>query len=97
MKPYANYIQEYYHAIQEGDVIVGQWIKRLYDKIVAGLRDGLFYFDDRKANKAIQFIETFCHHCEGRDDIITLELWQKSTVCLMFGIVDEDGLRTNEK
>lgn len=93
MTPYANYIQEYYHAIQTGDIIVGQWIKRLYDKIVAGLRDGLFCFDDRKANRAIQFIETFCHHCEGRDDLITLELWQKSTVCLMFGIVDEDGLR----
>lgn len=93
MTPYANYIQEYYHAIQTGDIVVGQWIKRLYDKIVAGLRDGLFCFDDRKANRAIQFIETFCHHCEGRDDLITLELWQKSTVCLMFGIVDEDGLR----
>ena len=93
MTPYANYIQEYYHAIQTGDIVVGQWIKRLYDKIVAGLRDGLFCFDDRKANRAIQFIETFCHHCEGRDDLITLELWQKSTVCLMFGIVDEEGLR----
>lgn len=93
MKPYANYIQEYYHEIQTGNIVAGQWIKRLYDKIVAGLRDGLFCFDDRKANRAIQFIENFCHHCEGRDDLITLELWQKSTVCLMFGIVDEDGLR----
>ena len=25
--------------------------------------------------------------------MIHLELWQKSTVCLMFGIVDGDGLR----
>ena len=36
---------------------------------------------------------TECHHCEGRNDLITLELWQKSTVCLMFGIVDDAGLR----
>lgn len=93
MTPYANYIQEYYHRIQTGDIVAGKWIKLLYEKIVAGLRDGLFYFDDRKANRAIKFIENFCHHCEGRDDLITLELWQKSTVCLMFGIVDEDGLR----
>lgn len=90
---YANYIQEYHHKIQTGEIVAGKWIKLLYDKIVTGLRDGLFYFDDRKANKAIRFIETFCHHCEGRDDLITLELWQKSTVCLMFGIVDGDGLR----
>ena len=91
--PYANYIQEYYHKIKTGEVVVGKWIKLLYEKITAGLRDGLFYFDARRATRAIEFIETFCHHCEGRDDLITLELWQKSTVCLMFGIVDDEGLR----
>lgn len=93
MKPYANYIQEYYHNIQTGEIVVGKWVKILYEKITAGLRDGLFYFDSKKANRAIEFIETFCHHCEGRNDLITLELWQKATVCLMFGIVDDDGLR----
>ena len=93
MTPFANYIQEYHYRITHGEIVVGKWIKLLYDKITAGLRDGLFYFDDRKANKAIQFIENFCHHCEGRDDLITLELWQKATVCLMFGIVDENDLR----
>ena len=93
MTPFANYIQEYYHKIQTGEVVVGKWIKLLYEKITAGLRDGLFFFDARKANRAITFIETFCHHCEGRSDLITLELWQKATICVMFGIVDEDGLR----
>ena len=93
MTPYANYIQEYYHKMQTGQVTVGKWIKLLYENITAGLRDGVFYFDARKANKAIEFIETFCRHCEGRNDYITLELWQKATVCLMFGIVDENGLR----
>lgn len=93
MTPYANYIQEYHHKIQTGEETVGKWIRAVYEKITAGLRDGLFYFDAKKANRAIEFIETFCHHCEGRSDLIKLELWQKSTVCLMFGIVDEDGLR----
>ena len=93
MTPFANYIQEYHYRITHGEIVVGKWIRLLYDKIVAGLRDGLFYFDDRKASRAIKFIENFCHHCEGRDDLITLELWQKATVSLMFGIVDEDGLR----
>lgn len=91
--PYASYIHEYYDQMQTGQVTVGKWIRLLYDKIVAGLRDGLFSFDSGKANKAITFIETFCHHCEGRSDLIRLELWQKSTLCLMFGIVDDDGLR----
>ena len=93
MIPYDNYIQEYHHKIQSGEIIAGKWIKLLYEQIVSGLRDGLFFFDAEKANKAITFIETFCRHCEGRNDYITLELWQKATVCLMFGIVDEDGLR----
>lgn len=96
MTPFSNYIQEYHYHLQKEDVpnIRGsKWIKLLYDKITTGLRDGLFYFDGKKANKAIKFIENFCHHCEGRDDLITLELWQKATVSLMFGIVDESGLR----
>lgn len=93
MTPFANYIQEYNHRIQSGNIVAGKWIKLLYEKVTAGLRDGLFYFDDRKANRAIQFIEAFCHHCEGRNDLIQLELWQKATVSLMFGIVDADGLR----
>jgi phage terminase large subunit-like protein len=93
MSPYTSYIHEYHHKMQTGEVVVGKWIQLLYDKIVDGLRDGLFYFDAKKANKAIRFIETFCRHCEGRNDYITLELWQKATVCLMFGIVDENGLR----
>ena len=93
MIPHTSYIHEYHHQIQTGEVVVGRWIRLLYDKIVGGLRDGLFYFDAKKAGKAIKFVETFCRHCEGRSDYITLELWQKATVCLMFGIVDEDGLR----
>ncbi len=93
MTPFANYIQEYNHKIQSGQIVAGKWVKLIYEKITAGLRDGLFYFDERKANKAIKFIENFCHHCEGRDDLITLELWQKAAVSAIFGIVDEDGLR----
>ena len=93
MTPFANHIQEYHRKMQTGEIVVGKWIRLLYDKVTANLRDGVFFFDDRKANRAIDFIQTFCHHCEGRDDLITLELWQKAAVCLIFGIVDENGLR----
>lgn len=93
MTPFANDIQEYHYRITNGEIVVGKWIKMLYDKVVAGLRDGLVFFDQRKAEKAILFIETFCHHCEGRSDLIKLELWQRATVSLIFGIVDSEGLR----
>jgi phage terminase large subunit-like protein len=93
MIPSASYIHEYHAKMQSGEIVVGKWIKLLYKRIIAGLHDELYYFDAKKANRAIDFIETFCRHCEGRDDYITLELWQKATVSLMFGIVDENGLR----
>lgn len=93
MIPYKSYIHEYHHKMPTGEIVVGKWIRLLYDKIVRELSEGLIYFDAKKANKAIDFIEAFCRHSKGRNDYITLELWQKATVCLIFGIVDENGLR----
>ena len=64
-----------------------------YQKIIEGLENQSFYFDQKKANKAIKFIEGFCHHCKGRDDLIKLSLWQKAVVSVVFGIVNKEGLR----
>lgn len=88
-----NYIYEYYQQIQNGSIIVGRWVRFVMEYLVKGLQDKLFFYDNKKAGKAIQFIETFCHHCEGRNDLIKLELWQKAIVSAMFGIVDKDGVR----
>lgn len=68
-------------------------MKLVMEFLIKGLQDKLFYYDNKKANKAIKFIETFCHHCEGRFDHIKLELWQKAIVASIFGIVDKDGIR----
>ena len=88
-----NYILAYYQAIQNGSVVVGRWIQLFYEYIVKGLQTQSFFFDQKKANKAIRFIETFCHHCEGRNDLLKLELWQKAFVSVVFGVVGADGLR----
>ncbi len=88
-----NYIYEYYQGIKDGSIIVGKWIKLWCEYIVSGLEKGLFLFDQKKANKAIKFIETFCHHSEGRSDLLKLELWQKACVSVIFGITDADGIR----
>ena len=88
-----NYLLSYYQAIQNGSVTVGKWIKLFFEYVVKGLEKQSFFFDQKKANKAIRFIENFCHHCEGRDDLLKLELWQKAIVSVIFGIVGEDGLR----
>lgn len=88
-----NYILAYYQAIQNGSVVVGRWVHLFFEYVVKGLQTQTFYFAQKKANRAIRFIETFCHHCEGRDDLLKLELWQKAVVSVIFGIVGADGLR----
>ena len=88
-----NYIEEYYSEIRAGRIQAGKWIRALYDRVLADLKAGHYFYDDRKAGKVIRFIENFCHHSKGRSDLITLELWQKASLALIFGIVDADGRR----
>lgn len=90
-----NFILSYYQAIKDGTVTVGKWVRLIYEYIVNGLENGLFFFDQKKANRAIRFIENFCHHHEGAlaPKLLTLELWQKALVSVIFGIVDAEGLR----
>lgn len=88
-----NYIREYYDAICTGRVSVGKWIRSVYEILISGLDSGRYRFDPKKANKAIKFIENFCHHSEGRNDLLKLELWQKAIVSAIFGIVDGEGYR----
>lgn len=88
-----SYILAYYQAIKDGSIVVGKWILLLYTYIVDGLANNEFYFDAKKANRAIRFVENFCHHSQGRNDLLKLELWQKATLSVIFGIVDSAGLR----
>lgn len=90
-----NYILEYYQAIKDGSVIVGDYIRRWYEYIVKGLKSKAFYFEPKKASRCIRFIETFCHHHEGElaPNLIQLELWQKAFLSVVFGIMDKEGHR----
>lgn len=88
-----NYIYEYFQAIRDGSIVVGKWILLLYEYIVKGLEDRLFYFAPKKANRAVKFIENYCHHSKGRNDLLKLELWQKALVSVIFGILDENNYR----
>lgn len=88
-----NYIYEYYQKIKDGSIVAGRWIIMFYEYIIKGLENQLFFFSQKKANRAIRFIESFCHHSEGRDDLLKLELWQKALVSVVFGIVDAEEIR----
>ena len=85
-----NYIYEYYQQIVEGTVHVGKWIHLIYEYIVQGLDEKRFVFDQKKANDAIEWIETHSFHVEGvlAPNNFLLETWEKAMISCMFGILD---------
>lgn len=90
-----NYIYAYYQAIKDGTVLVGRWVRLIYERIIKGLEEGSFFYSSKKAHAAVGFIESFCRHHEGAlaPQLIQLELWQKAFISVLFGIVDKDGCR----
>ena len=90
-----DYIHEYHDNIKNGRIIVGRWIRLLYEYVINGLKNGAFYFAQDKAEDAINWIENNCYHTEGplAPNLLKLELWQKALLSVMFGIVDDSGRR----
>ena len=88
-----NWIYAYYQAINDGSILVGGYIHKLYEYLVQGLHTKEFFFDGKKANAAIEWIEHHCFHTEGdlAPSLLKLELWQKAMISAIFGIVDEKG------
>ena len=90
-----NFIYDYYQRIENGSVCVGQFVRTLYRFLIKGLQEKQFFFDVKKANAAIDWIEGHCFHTEGplAPGPFKLEVWQKAMISAMFGIVDEKGNR----
>ena len=90
-----NYILAYYQRIVDGSETVGRWVRLLYEYLVTGLEEKRFFFDQKKANASIQWVESHCFHTEGplAPGPYKLELWQKAMRSAIFGIVDADGNR----
>lgn len=91
-----NYIEDYYDAIcriRDGETVpgvraAGKYTFAIYEILTDGIRTGRYEYSYKKAEKAIRFIENFCHHSEGRNDLLKLELWQKAAVSAMFGVME---------
>lgn len=90
-----NYILAYYQQICDGTVAVSRWVRMIYEYIIKGLDNRVFFYSHKKAQAAVLFIEGFCHHHEGvlAPGRVRLELWQKAFISVIFGITDEDGAR----
>jgi phage terminase large subunit-like protein len=90
-----NWILAYYQKIKNGSIVVGKWIMLILEYVVDGLQQKTFFYDNKKANDAIEWIESHCFHTEGplAPRALKLELWEKAFVSIIFGVVDDKGLR----
>lgn len=93
-----NYIIEYNNQIRDSTIVAPDKIKVTYqylaDKITGKIQDGYTYDNDR-ALRAINFMQTFCHLSKGKTGgkTIKLVLAQKALVSAIFGFVDAEGYR----
>lgn len=111
-----TYIEEYYNKISSGEIVACKKIKAVYKKLVNDLKkpkkvsflnkitdeieEHTYIFEEKKANRPIQFIEKYCKHSKGKwaGKLVILELWQKAHIQALYGFVDkETGLRKYRK
>lgn len=88
-----NWIREYVKQIDEGNIKVGDKVYREYKKLISDMDNEScrFYFNEKKANRAIEFIESFCKQSEGELGApIKLGLWQKAFISATFGFLDKE-------
>lgn len=93
-----DYISQYLEAIQAGKCIVSKRTRRQYEKLVDDIKHpkGGYVFDQKRAERPIEFIERFCKHSKGEwaGKPLRLELFQKAFISALFGFVDaETGYR----
>ena len=90
-----NWIYAYYQQIKDGSVSVGRYIMLLFDYLIDGLENKRFFYDQKKATAAVEWIEQHAFHTEGKlaPNPLILELWEKAFISAVFGIVDSNHNR----
>jgi len=88
-------VLQYWNEIQTGGINAGKWIRLLCDVILQGLSEHRWFWSQKLADNAINFIERFCHHYKGKlaPQRIKLSLWERFVISLIFGIVDSGARR----
>lgn len=88
-----NYIEQYYQKIKSGDIVASKRITKQYEKLVHDMyHHPKYIYDDAKAQRPIQFIETFCRHSKGElaGKPLILDLFQKAYISALFGFVNKE-------
>ena len=90
-----NWIYAYHQQIKDGSVTVGRYIELIIQYLIDGFEKKAFFYDQKRANAAVEWIEEHAFHTEGKlaPNPLKLELWEKAFIAALFGIVDADGKR----
>ena len=87
-----NYVTEYVKQIEAGNIITSKRVYKQYKKLAEEIANpGQYIFDEKKANRPIEFIERFCKHSKGEwaGQPVRLDLFQKAYINALFGFVDK--------
>lgn len=81
-----TFLQQYYDAINSGEIIVGQELYTVLKQLIQDLDNPKYIYDTRQANKRIKFIEKFCKHTKSpfHGKPFILELWQKAFIEVVY-------------
>ncbi len=56
--PFSNYIYEYYDGITTGKIVVGKWVRLIYEYIVAGFKTGFSLSTQRRRTRQFALSKT---------------------------------------
>lgn len=87
-----NYLEQYTKAIENGDIVACEKIKKLYKRLYkeSKIKSGRWKFDAKRGERPVFFIETFCKQYKGPlGENIKLELFQKAFIQCLYGFVDK--------
>lgn len=75
-----TYLEQYYDEIKSGHLIVGYWIRKEIENLIADLKDSRFVYDTKEAHKRFKFQEKLCLQSKAPyyNQPIKLMLWQKA-------------------
>ncbi len=91
-----NYLIEYHRQIEDGNILVGEELKKQIDLLIKDLKNPRYVFDEAPGNLRIDFIETFCKHTKSpfNGQSFILELWEKAIIQVAYGFkLKDSGLR----
>ncbi len=90
-----NALEEYFGGILEGNIVACEKMRLVAARVMEAYRTpGEYHFDQAAADRHTGFIEQFCYLPAGRQGVpFTLELFQKAILEVVFGFVDDAGLR----